>query len=427
MPTGTLRPPKIIYLDKPISIGLAGSDQWLYNGKREALLVSESHRRLRDGGWSGGGPFMCVKESLEHTGTVHDIVRNTVGGKYSIKGVTDAPQKLGDVATWIAQRNDWVQRELVINTFYATGWKRARPGNAVASLGQFLLELRDMPVVPFRRALKGAVAFESIPRIALRELTDFRNLGSEYLNVAFGWRPFVDDLRKMYNLWHTIDNRMAQIVRENGKWIRRRSQVLKTVTATEEPRVNYPAPWYHCYGAPPNWTNGSSVWQKKVVTKRKVWFSGSFRYYIPDVGSSQWDRRARLALFGALPTPELIWNVLPWSWLTDWFGNLGDVISNASPNAVDNLISRYAYVMMQDEIETVWQVDSWSRGLITTPPPFTNRAARLESTHKTTQKVVIKARSSTGSPFGLGVVMEPLTDYQTSILAALGVSKSKFH
>jgi len=327
--------------------------------------------------------------------------------------------------------------DLVVDTYQygATGYKRTRPGNPVASVGQFLLELRDLPRIPFGGALGkrgrngrfpsvSIYPFNEIPGRLLSRLTDFRSLGSEYLNVVFGWKPFVSDLRKMYNLWQTVDKRMAQLVRENGKSINRRA-TLEEDTSTDFATDSYPGAWRWIPGGFSLASNsGTSTWTGQRTTKTKVWYSANYRYYIPDIGSSQWDRRARLALFGGLPTPELLWEVLPWSWLVDWFSNVGDVISNLSVNAVDNLVQNYHYTMKHVTTTTVLKSTSHQVGVDL-------RAfgawywPDLEADCTTTFSNESKVRDGTGSPFGLNARFPSLSAYQLSILAALGTSKSK--
>lgn len=416
---------KVIEFDKPTAVGLNGSGGYVYDCTRKCLLVSEPHWKLPDGRWSGGGPFYVIKETLYHTRHLYRATKLSTGGTWSLKGVSPGPSRLPSYAAWLPMQRVWAgDKREEVDSHFATGWARARPGNPVASLGQFIVELRDLPAVPFKRALKGGAAFKNIPRIALKELSDFRNLGSEYLNVVFGWKPFVSDLRKMYHLWYTIDKKMAQIVRENGKHIRRKATIQNERTSSQPAPTYWSQPFMDVYGQPPWWTNGSTQRTDTTTAVTKVWFSGSFRYYIPDTSSSAWDLRARAALFGALPTPELLWEVLPWSWLVDWFTNVGDVVSNASMNAVDNLTSSYAYVMKHEKISIERQAVVESQALSPCSPWICKDGA-FGSTIKTFHVKETKSRSGTGNPFGLGITLGSLSGYQLGILAALGISRSK--
>lgn len=387
----------------------------------EALLISEPHFRLPNGSWSGGGPFYKASRKIENVnGMAFPYLwngRRTLD-VYNVGGA--GPRKAVEVP-YIPPL--WTSQKAVLDGKYATGYKRARPGNPVGGLGQFLVELRDLPKMPLRGVLDKArgVSIKQAPRFLLERLNDYRSLGSEYLNVQFGWKPFVDDVRKLYELWHTIDSRMAKIVKENGRFIRRKATVSnETTTGQTQESKDYA--YYQVGGAPPGNVGlfGRTVYSVTSKTTERVWFVGSFRYYIPDVSSSQWDKRARAALFGALPTPELLWNVLPWSWLIDWFGNVGDVVSNASPNAVDNLTMRYSFIMRQVTQRTEYVAQVFHRG-------FSNADAvwpGVDQAFKTIETVETKARVGGGNPFGLNVQLPSLTAYQLSILAALGISRS---
>jgi hypothetical protein len=224
-------------------------------------------------------------------------------------------------------------------------------------------------------------------------------------------------------LWQDIDKRMAQIVRENGKSINRRA-TLEDETTTDFQTDSYPSAWRWIPGAFYLTTgSGSSTWSAQRTVRTKVWYAANYRYYIPDVGSSQWDRRARTALFGGLPTPELLWSVLPWSWLIDWFGNVGDVISNLSPNAVDNLVQNYHYTMKHVTTTTVLKSTSLQLGV-----DFRAFGSyywpTLEASCTSRISEETKVRDGTGSPFGLNARFPSLSTYQTSILAALGATKA---
>ena len=428
--------PKVHWTRNLTKIGLVSSPANLWDYDYSGLLVSEPHWRYRTGKilrWSGGGPFYVYRSKLTHSGKlVIPVVKNTIGGTYTILGVL--PNSQGSQPS-MPTPPTFATASAPLSAAYATAYKRARPGNPVASMGQFLIELRDLPRLPFRNAFlrpgKGLVGgripfrnkfypVQDVPRILQRQLLNYRNLGSEYLNVVFGWKPFVSDLQKMYNLWQTIDARMAQLIRENGKYIRRKA-TLEDVETDVHTGTVYPFPYVNVLGAPPNYMTGTTAYNVTTRTKTKVWFSGSFRYYIPDVSSSLWNARARAALFGALPTPELLWEVLPWSWLIDWFSNVGDVISNASTNAVDNLTLRYSFIMKH--VSTEVEATSFVYHPASTAP--LDKWPQVQNTFVSKKLEETKLRRGGGNPFGLDVTLPSLSTYQLGILAALGLSRSR--
>jgi len=315
----------------------------------------------------------------------------------------------------------------------STGYRKTRPDKPLASVGQFIIELRDLPTRPLKGFFKGDKSrglsslfqgpFSQIPVKAIDRLSNFRRLGGEYLNLVFGWKPFVNDLRKMYNLWATIDKQMAQIIRNNGRGIRRGCDLGEDETTTETVSVANNA-FASVWGAPTHvFVPGTTHTAVVSTTKTKQWYKARFRYWIPDVSSSEWDKRARAALFGASPTPELLWEVMPWSWLVNWFSNVGDAIANTSPGAVDNLTQDYAFVMKRITQTNIahctcsWPAWSSANGSY----------AGGEHVFTTTLKREVKIRVGGMNPFGFGVQLPSLSSGQLGILAALGASRSRVH
>jgi len=369
----------------------------------DALILSNPNP-FRNGHYISGGPFYVrhrrhgvvataprVKGTFNGTTLIYDPFIGTAIQTSIVPHTTTELLALRDSSLANA------------NAYGATAWKRSRPGNPVAGISNFLLELRDIPRLPLRLFM---------------QLKNFRSLGNEYLNVNFGWLPFVSDVRKMYQLYRTIDTRLAQIVRDNGKGVHRRriikDESSKTLTNTAG-GGNFPFHgWAHAPGisAP-----GYGKVEIFTTTYEKVWFVGRFRYYIPDIGSSEWTKRATRALYGVNVTPEVLWNALPWSWLIDWFTNLGDIVSNASSNAVDNLTADYAYIMREFKSSTEWVGTGWCG----TNSTWKSNASSASLTVETSSQS-FKSRSA-ASPFGFGTTFEGLTPYQLSIAAALGISR----
>lgn len=401
-----------------------------YNYEYRALLMSKGHHRLKNGAWSGGGPFKQVTKTVKSEGETTIHARNgsaTWDGSVYGCNPPGAPPPPPAITTSTQDMN-------TVLPLFATGWARTRPGNPVASLGQFLIELRDPLGVPGRELIgkgyesfwkKGylRIPFQNIPYHLLNSLSWFRSLGSEYLNVVFGWKPFVNDLQQTYSLMKKIDREMAQIKRDNGRSIRRRTSLVNDKTSNKS-STNYVGPFVACGGTPVNWWSAASRSAFSVVSTTKVnaWYVAAYTYYIPDTNSWAWDTRARAALFGVLPTPELVWSVMPWSWLVDWFYNMGDVISNAtSMNAVDNLVARYAYIMYNQRTETQNHCQTYA-GEVNTA---TINAPGYDGSFSTTTVNEMKLRSE-GSPYGLGANFGSLSGYQKGVLAALGITKQRF-
>lgn len=376
----------------------------------DLLLISQENPCI-NGVYLSGGPFYVKKRRFrpfiapELHWWVNSSSRYHTPYIGTLTSIPNTPETVFDVNAQV------LSHRAAAYGFGATGWKRARPGNPVAGISTFVGELRDLPRLPLR---------------LLARLRRFRALGSEYLNVVFGWVPFVSEVRKMYVAYRTMDRHLAQIVRNNGRGIKR-SRIIRDDHSTTVSEVGSDIyPWVGWSNTPPNWSDGGSSYvttETEVIDK--IWFEGQFRYYIPDIGSSEWTRKATRALFGVNITPEVMWDLLPWSWLVDYFGNVGDVMSNMSSNAVENLTADYAYIMRT--VETRTRVSGFSQN----PRKWTG-GTRIGSkipegrVHGTAVNETVTKMRFAASPYGFGINYNGLSAYQVGVLAALGISRSKF-
>lgn len=428
----------------PIPMG-QNESQLIYDWDLRALVVSFGHKR-RKGVWTSGGPFMAVRETLKHEGGRRfDLRFNGVPWQGRsigvVQGVKPPPKVSAGKAGWGGGSNGELRNNAWVEGFpsfndqvranqgrFATGWARTRPGNPEADVFVTLAELRNdglpsmvggsfIRITPFNQL--GKVA-----GVRARWYSDlYSRIGSEYLNVEFGWKPFIRDLRNIYHVMKTLDKQLAQLKRDNNRSIRRRG-VVEDSTETFSNSTVTTAPNTNVAGAPPNWFRQPARTTTTITTTTtlKSWFAAAYLYHIADTQSWAWDKRAKAVLFGALPTPGAVWNALPWSWMHDWFFNVGDIMSNMSTNAVDNLVARYAFVMTHHKVTTVHHCESSFAGR--TPTWNTNVPGGSTSTSTTNMREV-KFRCS-GSPYGLGVQYGSLSNYQKGVIAALGVSRSRF-
>jgi hypothetical protein len=140
------------------------------------------------------------------------------------------------------------------------------------------------------------------------------------------------------------------------------------------------------------------------------WFKGAFKYHVPvaDDTFGKFQNWLSMAdhLLGVKPSPEVVWNIAPWSWAVDWFTNTGDIMTNISNLGKDGLVMQYGYSMMS-------RVTTWD-AIATYDGAATARRRR---------QLVYKKRLP-ATPFGFGVDLSTLSPKQVAIMAALGLSKT---
>lgn len=231
------------------------------------------------------------------------------------------------------------------------------------------------------------------------------NLGGEYLNVMFGYLPLHGDLSDLGITVRKVDKLLRQLERDSGRWIRRRYEFPPEKTSVSETTQNAAV-----HGA------GSGLSQLGVLSttttiETKVWFEGAFTYYLPRKG---WRRTvAELDyLYGVKPGIDTAWNLIGYSWLVDYFANVGDVIHNLNAFTADGLVLPYGYVMCE---RTMTREESWTGNLYSGGSP-------TKTTVSNSMTSVTKQRRL-ANPFGFGLLDEDLNVRQQSILVALGISR----
>lgn len=277
----------------------------------------------------------------------------------------------------------------------AEAYRRMRPDRPSMDLAQAIGELKDLPMMLKTRFTKH-----------------LRDIGNYYLALKFGWEPLLRDIVKLYHLQQEVEKRIKQLLRDNGKPVRRRIKLFSDVIETSKQVTTSYSVWYpvlntYYYRRQPYSTICSTYTDE-------VWASAQFRYWLPSGPRDlKWRSSLKRELMGTTPSPSTIYNLVPWSWLVDWFTNAGDVIDNLTVSVAERCAADYFYMM-----RTVSRTQ--------------NRQAHLHVRDETGKPVEFTGHSESkrfakhrlkGDPFGLATNQNTLTGMQWSILGALGLSR----
>lgn len=277
------------------------------------------------------------------------------------------------------------------------------PTNPNAALSQFVGEAREgLPSIPGLATYRGGIQI-------------FRSLGSEYLNVQFGWKPFVSDLKKFVKAYQSLSRILLQYESGSGRQTRRRFYFPAETTSTEMPYS--PSSYWNHIDSIFQPTSGWPSQTKIRRIERSIWFSGAFTYYVP-VGDGvanklrYYDSLAN-KLLGTRLTPDVLWELAPWSWLVDWKLQVGQCLKSASMFTDDGLALRYGYLMVHTtSTDTYYIGPTKTRGGLSDVPPSTISLV-------TEEKLRYRA-----TPYGFGLNTADFTAQQWAILAALGITRS---
>jgi len=177
------------------------------------------------------------------------------------------------------------------------------------SLTNFLVELGE---------------FKQMFRLWNRNKRFISNVGGGYLNYQFGWKLFVKDVLDIYEKLKTTEKRLNDYKSQQGKLLVRHF----TVKLAEEEVEN---------------TNNSvSDENRKVSVRNKLFFcTMKYRYTVPALDRHSNEVVKYLAWMDSLGlklTPGVIWEAIPFSFVVDWFINVGDYLNQLDSDNLDSVI-----------------------------------------------------------------------------------------
>lgn len=280
-------------------------------------------------------------------------------------------------------------------------WNAMLPTNPGVDLGINIAELRDLP-----RLVKDKL--DSLKSV-VSSLSNPKGLADWVLAINFGWKPLLSDIRKVINLYFKLERKVDFLLRNGGKPLHRRLPT-RAPEITNEVLFEYSGPvdqgWVpdrHPESSDPD-GEVPDRFKCKIELRKSVYTnaSGVFVYYLGDIPPTK--AYLRLKLLGLIPSESLLWEATRWSWLVDWFSNMGDVLSNIEAKTRDNAVSIYAYAQRRVVREYKF---TYSNGF------YDVGFTRVYDT-KCRRKI---------DPFGLAGEVS-LTDLQLGILLALGITRS---
>lgn len=329
-----------------------------------------------------GGLFMQHSRKTYAYPTDASITTKRLYQTYTGRFVDDQYRLLGGQLAYPSQGE--------IDYYGAKGWARYKPDRPVQDVGTIIGEFHE---------------FEQLGRLYKE---GSKSLAERILDREFGRGAAIRDILKLKSLQEDLDKRMKALLRNNGKPVRREGTITQDVSSSVS-QINTPGP-----GVYPTLTWGMSGPTRRTLittTQYRWWFSGRFRWWIPEFRTSKsggWPPLLTAHLTGF--NLEAAWNLMPWSWLIDWFSNYGDVLSNILSVGQRGLVADYAYVMNERLVRDESRTDFMWQGVQHMP---------TSSFRETSTKLRQHA-----NPFGFGVSGAGFTPERAAILASLAITRS---
>lgn len=343
----------------------------------------------------GGGPFHVVKRTLTES--------NSLGGSALIRG--------GGANNKHAQ--DGILRAKFARVTNSSFPAAPTPNDAqLMSLGRRAISLVAPTQSEFDAAQAlGEVISEGLPGmigLASRKRDIAGRSADEYLNYTFGVKPLMNDIRSAVNAYRNSERIWNDYVRRSGK----RTQRDYNFSVEHATSVSKDVGPVQCIVAA--YVTGVPTLvplTKTTTTTVKRWFSGDFRYYVPQASpfernASRWEK-----LYGVIPDIDTLWELTPWSWAADWVSDIGVFASNVSLFSKDSLAMENAFMMEHQTITHEYHLQGVTFRSI---PGYHDFVQTL----KTECKYRIPA-----TPYGFYADWPDFTNQQLAILGALGISR----
>jgi hypothetical protein len=382
--------------DKKTGVERQPAGQAMWEGRQ--ITVSEGHRRT-NGKYLEGGPFYSVRIKPNIvTRPANLSYDQSAKVNWTYNGPISVPLVPAALGGFSIPKEDMSY----LDQYGATAIKLVDPTNPNANLGIAVSEAIREGV-----SLPGVQGWKRRANVA-------KAAGSEYLSAVFGWLPLVSDIKDTGESIKSA-NHILKGYRDNAGTNVHREFAFDDEISSEETVLT---------------TNGSAVVAGGSVgvfglggarvTRRRTktvsrWFSGSFTYASPDGSSNRIGQALGVdseidKLFGLSLTPDILWELTPWSWAIDWFSNTGDVIHNATSFGIGGLVMRYGYIMEETSIVDTYSMDQ--AGLRGDSGPVPNSSVSY----------TLKGRRE-ANPFGFGLSWDGLSPSQMLITAALGITR----
>lgn len=410
------------------SSGRPGDEEIHPTNTREFITQMRENGEFKRPGYDIGHEFYSKKITRDggfQDGKSHKIFVNSTPDRWKERSNLHSQNEYLHDGAWLRCEDDPVPGKFITTSDTVLGnrlMNMSAPNRPSANLLTTVSEiiLGGLPALSALYALKDRASA-------------IRGVGSEYLNVQFGWFPLVSDVTKIVQALLNAEAIIGNFAKGSGQFIRRRRSLpsLQRNILFEGANVRGGSAAFTT-GYRPDGTQisssgggfSASVPSASLVVsvsaRQDAWFSGAFTYYVPEAGQGFFQDLSRFEalankLLGTRLTPEVLWEIAPWSWLVDWMIGIQSNISVATRFSNDGLVLNYGYLMVRDRVavNSLFKIrlpNGIGFGTYDDVPAFTRLTIDVKRRIKST-------------PFGFGLNPSSFDARQWSILAALGMTK----
>lgn len=178
-------------------------------------------------------------------------------------------------------------------------------------------------------------------------------MASQTLNREFAWKPFMGDIKKLFQFQDKVQKRIELLNKFKEGPLLRKTELYSSVLSgpTSLGRSVISAAFGSCVADVMDYKTFRRYWGYVTYTP-----TPAMDNLLRDDAALR--RKAINIVGGITVDASTIWQALPWSWLADWYGNLGDYLEahrNLLPLTVSNpSICRTTRTVVTLRIRTPW-------------------------------------------------------------------------
>jgi hypothetical protein len=304
------------------------------------------------------------------------------------------------------------------------------PSSRRLTIFRSVAELKDLPrsLFSLKSSLQDFIqSLHHLPKSVVELIFSAgssKHIPAEYLSYWFGWRQLYNDVIGMLIRPKTIGKEVNYLLERRGKptTFRSRDKVAGTVTTTPS--------WV--YDAPNTSLSLLETLQSFDPTTTRHEKHHEFRLVInatfdfPHIGVPLLKEKLFLEKLGTSPSATDLYNLVPWTWLLDWFSGLGnyieliDTINRAEDLYNWGLLTGITY----GSVKTVRRSYTDDTHATSGPGWSANIVKRNNFVHTSILDYKLQARKDVVSAYGVKSTLatSTLSAYQASIIGAIIMS-----
>jgi hypothetical protein len=235
-----------------------------------------------------------------------------------------------------------------LNSWATRGANRALPIKPVYDLPVILAELTEAKQLV--DGLKGlATSLRRLSRSKEGLIANFdallKGTGEATIAFLFGSKPLAESLVDLVGLHQRIESRIRRLLSQQGKWSHFEVELLKEQSRTQAEIIDasYPILELQSYIVENRAT-------KTVTESDRIWYEGWVRLNPFEGTPTEVREDLRHLLMGGDWNGRVLYELMPFSWLLDWYTSWGAFIENVMTR---NLYSWRMPCIMHETVEDI--------------------------------------------------------------------------